>query len=285
MKPVLKNRVTSGVLMGAVLIAVAIWAPVSVIVLVIMALCAILMWEFFALLDAAGMPSHRTLGLLGGLTLIGGTGYRLITTHGLDHSMEPLIIFGYLLAIAVALLPRANDKEAIKVLAGSVLAFLYIAFLLNFITKLLLGWPLQDGRLLIIYMIAVVKFTDIGAYFIGCAVGRHKFMPSISPAKTWEGCIGGMLVAVLVSLTFWLICKGDLGVISLSALEALVMGVILAATGICGDLIESFFKRAAGVKDSGASIKGMGGALDVVDSLLLAAPVMYFAANYFFVNL
>ena len=172
---------------------------------------------------------------------------------------------------------------AIETVACTLLGVLYVPFLLNFFVRLCFTWReggLSDpvgltGGLLGIYLVAVVKFTDIGAFFTGRRFGKHKMFPRISPAKTWEGFAGGVAAAVLVSVGFFMATRGAFGTIPFRLHDALILGVLLALVGVVGDLFESMLKRASGIKDSGDSIPGMGGLLDVLDSLLFSVPLMY----------
>ena len=118
--------------------------------------------------------------------------------------------------------------------------------------------------------LAAVKCTDIGAYFVGSAVGRHKLIVWLSPGKSWEGLIGGLAFAAGVSILVAWAWKIDAAV-----WEAAVFGVAVALAGQFGDLCESLLKRSARVKDSGAALPEFGGVLDLLDSPLLAAPVGY----------
>jgi phosphatidate cytidylyltransferase len=114
-----------------------------------------------------------------------------------------------------------------------------------------------------------VKFCDIGAYFTGRFLGRHLWVPSISPKKTWEGFFGGIVIAVIAASLF----------AQFSAImgigRAVVFGVVAAVTGQLGDLLESMLKRDAGSKDSASLIPEFGGVLDLLDSVLVAAPFAY----------
>ena len=129
--------------------------------------------------------------------------------------------------------------------------------------------------MLLVYAILVIKFTDIGAFFTGSAIGKHKLIPRISPAKTWEGVIGGIVVCSIVSVVFLWLMDFRISGISFSLLDAFLLAVVLGVAGILGDLVESMLKRAADIKDSGSWVKGMGGVLDVLDSLMFAVPAMY----------
>ncbi|MFN2351778.1 MAG: phosphatidate cytidylyltransferase, partial [Kiritimatiellia bacterium] len=145
--------------------------------------------------------------------------------------------------------------------------------LFTFLVKLAYTWDTPGmtsalgvtGRRLFIYFLAVVKLTDVGAYTCGSLWGRHRLMPRISPGKTLEGLMGGVLAGLLASLFCWWLWGGQLGVLTLDLPRALALGIILPLAGVVGDLMESMFKRAAGAKDSSSCFPGLGGLLDVLD--------------------
>lgn len=277
----LKYRVISGVLMGACLLAAALFLPpvgaaALVVVIVLPAL-----WEFHRFLVGAGLAHFKWLYLLGGLLFVGLTSFGLLYTEpAAVADLQMLLIVALVTAILLEALARP-DTRPFEGAGSTLLALAYVPLLFSYIPRLLFSWGGGDGRLLVLYMIVVVKFSDIGAFFVGSALGRHKLFPRISPAKTWEGMFGGLVVATVASLVFWASFRGDFGVLVLPIGHAVALGLILALSGMLGDLVESMFKRAAGVKDSGASIRGMGGVLDVYDSLLLAAPVLYVYVRIF----
>jgi phosphatidate cytidylyltransferase len=143
------------------------------------------------------------------------------------------------------------------------------------------GWgvlPLT-GRVMVLYLIVVVKFSDIGAYTAGRLFGRNKMIPRLSPNKTWEGFAGGMLLSVAASVGFSVVLGGCLGKVPLPLGHSVVLGLLLGGTGVVGDLFESLLKRASSTKDSSAVVPGMGGLLDVLDSLLFGAPVLFVYAG------
>jgi phosphatidate cytidylyltransferase len=271
----LRHRLQSGLLISAALLAaVFLLPPLGVLgVLLLVSLLALL--EFYALLQARQIPHFKVLGTVSGLLLVGGTWW---ARHGgcpQAADVETLILAAAFLGVLVAQLFQREADRPWECMGGTLLGLLYVAFLFGFLVKILTVWGDAAGRSLLLYLIVVVKFTDIGAYTVGCAIGRHKLIPRISPAKTWEGVVGGVLIGVAAGFAYWRLRGGHFGDIAFSPADVLVSGVILAVAGVLGDLIESLFKRAAGVKDSGALFLGMGGILDVVDSLLLTAPILY----------
>ena len=119
----------------------------------------------------------------------------------------------------------------------------------------------------------ITKFSDTGAYAVGSLIGKHKMIPRISPGKTWEGFAGAIVVSTAASILFYYFFGAHLK--GMTYLHATILGIILSVSAVVGDLIESVFKREAGVKDSGSFFPGIGGILDLLDSLLFNAPIMY----------
>jgi phosphatidate cytidylyltransferase len=139
------------------------------------------------------------------------------------------------------------------------------------------------GIFLLLFCIICVSGSDIGAYFVGRRFGRTKLAPRISPNKTIEGALGGVVSGALLGLVLWIIF--DLWVFKgqvLSAGQVLIIGPILAGFGILGDLAESLIKRDAHTKDTGAIFPGMGGILDRIDSNMVALPVLYYYMSAWF---
>ena len=161
-------------------------------------------------------------------------------------------------------------------MAVTLFGLIYVAWLGNFITRINFANP--NGRYFVMLLVVVTKFTDMGAYIIGSTLGRHKMIPRISPKKTWEGTIGGVAFAVggAVMCLYWphklsvpIVASG------LNLTHALTIGFLLGAAAVIGDLAESLIKREAGVKDSSSILPGHGGALDMLDSFLFTAPLLY----------
>jgi phosphatidate cytidylyltransferase len=273
----LKHRVISGtVIVIALLIAMVVARP-WVALLVMAGIAALALREYYHLLDAAHIPNFRIVGTLAGLGLLAASWWAL--RHDAGH---PLREDADALAIAIAagtlfvrqFFARDNPRP-LETLAGSLLGLMYICVPLMFFLRVVMMDGGVGGRWLLLYMIVVVKSTDIGAFFTGRAIGRHKLIPRISPAKTWEGVLGGVATGVAVSVAWVLFAGGDFGVANIPLGHAVLLGFVLAVAGVMGDLAESLLKRSAGVKDSSTIIAGMGGVLDVVDSLLPAGPLLY----------
>jgi phosphatidate cytidylyltransferase len=166
-------------------------------------------------------------------------------------------------------------------LALSVFAIAYVGGLLSFLVQLRLlgGGAGRMGMLALLSMIAIVKSSDIGQYTAGRLFGKHKLAPSVSPGKTWEGLYGGVLFALVAA---WLmmtyaapVLLSNGWILEMWIGRLALYAVALVAAGVVGDLTESLLKRDAGVKDSSEWMPGFGGVLDLLDSLMVAAPVAY----------
>ena len=171
-----------------------------------------------------------------------------------------------------------HTQEAIIRMAGTVLATLYLGGLAWFLLALRVTRSEHfTGTTAVVLMILLcVKFTDVGAYFGGRKFGKRKLILWLSPGKTWEGLFFGMLTAGVVGGAFGLLIPEQL-----AWWKGFLFGVVIGGIGQVGDLLESLMKRDAEVKDSGQSIPGFGGVLDVIDSPLLAAPFAYLLFSIF----
>jgi phosphatidate cytidylyltransferase len=136
--------------------------------------------------------------------------------------------------------------------------------------------------MVLLWMIAVTKFTDMGAYITGSMIGRHKMIPHVSPGKTWEGFGGAIFFALLAGCGLYALGHDDVAgfATGLHVLggwpQVIVLSVVMALLAVVGDLAESVVKRSLGAKDSGNMLPGIGGSLDLIDSLCFTAPVVYF---------
>lgn len=273
--PMIKLRLISGLLMGGAMLWAVFKLPIGWVPWVMSLIAVPAMLEFYGLLRAAQIPHFPFLGTMGCVALIFTTCWTNDAGSAGQANWDAVILFGITVGAFLRQFPQKNNPRPLETISGTLFGFLYIALLFNFLAKLLFLGGNMDGRLLVLYAILMAKFTDIGAYCVGCAIGRHKLIPRISPAKTWEGVAGGVMTAVLGSVAFFFIFKSKFSLLQFDLTDAIVLGLVLSAFSIVGDLTESLFKRAAGVKDSGRMILGMGGLLDVLDSILFSAPALY----------
>lgn len=162
-------------------------------------------------------------------------------------------------------------EGVIAATGSTLLAFVYLGLLFGF----LMAIRREHEVWIILWVLLVTKACDIGAYFTGRAIGRHKLIPWLSPGKTWEGLIGGIVLASFVGAAgAWQLGRANIPA-SPTPLIGVFAGVLFAIVGHAGDLMASVLKRDAGVKDSGSALPGMGGLIDVLDSPLLVFPAAY----------
>jgi phosphatidate cytidylyltransferase len=193
----------------------------------------------------------------------------------------PIQVFfiGFLILIAL----HFNEKDgAIVDLAVSSFGLLYISLPIGMFLGILFGHAGdQDGRWWLAYLLIVTKIADMGAYLGGGLWGKRKLAPTISPAKTVEGAIAGLICAIAASFIFYLAGEISGSVrFHLSAFESILLGLVLGCIGHFGDLAESLLKRDANKKDSN-DLPGLGGVLDMVDSLLFNAFIIFFYLQYY----
>jgi phosphatidate cytidylyltransferase len=279
--PGIKHRLISGFSIAALLFSAFFFLPDAAAPYVLAVLAAIMALEFYQMMSAAGVANFNRYGVAGCVLLVLVTWYFGIRNGG-GEDWDSLVLFLVTIGIFLRQFPQKDNPHPLRTIGGTLFGVLYIGLLWNFLTKLLLFqrplhmegiyWP---GRWLLLYAVFAAKFTDIGAYAIGCAFGRHKLIPRISPGKSWEGVGGGILVGTLVGIAMVWSLQDTFAPFGLTPLRAIPLGVGLSICAITGDLTESLFKRAASVKDSGGVIPGMGGFLDVLDSLLFTFPALY----------
>jgi phosphatidate cytidylyltransferase len=305
MQQSLRQRLTYGTLMMAVLLALLYldywieqstrgWvrtatgdfglAGVGVLLLMIF-LLPLATAEVGRLFVAENIKPYRFLAALGsGLLAI----HAFLTQFPrFQHIAASTLAFIIVFTMILAAIRRASTKqpeEAITRMAGTVLAMLYLGGLAWFLIAVRVKHStevhgFQGSTQAVVMILLVVKSTDIGAYFGGRYMGRHKLIPWLSPGKTWEGLFAGLLTAAMVGLGCSLIWPVALSTMTWP--KAILFGIVIGGVGQAGDLLESLMKRDAQVKDSGNIIPGFGGLLDVIDSPLLAAPAAYLLFSLF----
>jgi len=242
--------------------------------------------EFYGLAEKCGLACFKYCGLIGGVLLMAGTfleltgqisafttGYvGVYDSPARPNDFETGFVILFVLGLCVRQLASRSNTTGLVAIAITLFGLMYVPWLLNFIQKINF-FPRVDGRFYTLYFILVTKFSDTGAYVVGSLIGRHKMIPRISPGKTWEGFVGAIALSTAASVAFVHFCGPNMAGMNLR--HAIILGIILSVTAVIGDLIESLFKREAGVKDSGRFFPGIGGILDLLDSLLFNAPIMY----------
>jgi phosphatidate cytidylyltransferase len=234
--------------------------------------------EFYGLAAKRSLICFGNWGLLGGFLLIVGTFLNLTGRIGTSGSparvndFETSFLILFVLGLCLRQFFSRSNTAGIVAISTTLFGLMYVAWLLNFIQKINF-FPDVEGQFFLLYFILVTKLSDTGAYAVGSLFGRHKMIPRISPGKTWEGFAGALLVSTLAS--FWFAHLFQRHLVGMTGTHAIVLGFLLGLSAVVGDLIESIFKREAGVKDSGRLFPGIGGILDLLDSLLFNAPIMY----------
>jgi phosphatidate cytidylyltransferase len=240
--------------------------------------------EFYDMARKIGLPCYKGWGIFGGLLLMTATFLYLSGTIATNvtpaeaNDFESVFLILFVLGLCVRQFLSTRNKEAISAIGTTLLGLMYVPWLLNFIQKIHF-FPGIEGSFYVLHFILVTKFSDLGAYAAGSLFGKHKMIPRISPGKTWEGFAGAIVISTLVSIGHcWL--AGD-RLAGMTVGHAAMLGILLGTTAVIGDLIESLFKREAGIKDSGKLFPGIGGILDLMDSLLFNAPLMYLYVRHF----
>ena len=277
-----KKRIIIALSIAAVLIPTFILVPCSwPIGLVGMLLFAgVGTWEFYRLLNAGGIKTSAKWGNASGLVFVSATWFHM-TGH-----VSSNLLWCILLLVVVSnffrILAYPNLRKGLDSCMGTILGLVYVPLLWSFVVRLFLSGDLSKPGWAAFYLILCMKMADSGGYFFGTRFGKHKLAPVISPKKSWEGLFGGIVFCVVVNMIWWIISRGRINsTISFSLGHALMLGLLFPIIGTAGDLVESMFKRAVNVKDSNSMVYGLGGILDMVDSILFAAPMLYIYIELF----
>lgn len=286
----LTKRVLFGVVAApiALVIVLAGGAPLAGLLAVAAAIGA---WEFYRLAKAAGHDPLTDLGCaLAGLTPLAVHAEHL----GLYQPKFSHLAAVLVLVISVALWARGSGGKPTAAIATTILGALYTGGLLSF------GYAIRNhdyavggsrvgsveiaaGGVLLGLPLIIVWVTDVGAYFVGRGVGGPKLMPSVSPAKTVSGAIGGAVLSVVATWLYVRFALQPAAQLAMGPAGLVTFGVAVSLVSQLGDLVESMFKREAGVKDSSRLLPGHGGVLDRLDSLFFALPVAYLLLGWLLV--
>ena len=220
------------------------------------------LYEFFYMVEKKGVRLFKPLGLLVG-ALIPITIY---FRFSIQEGWQFLFIIIAMLILFILELTKKETHQAILSISATIFGIIYISWCFSFILRVR---QLPEGAMLTGFLILVTKSSDVGAYIWGKKFGKTRLMKRISPQKSLEGSIGGFFTSLGVGVIF------SLFIVSITFWEKFFLIIILAIISQLGDLFESLIKRDCQVKDSGKLLPGMGGILDVMDSLIFAAPVFY----------
>ena len=238
------------------------------------------LFEFFTLTKKLELKADAAIAYLG------AAAFFVVFLFDAPTKMPELLILTVALFMILVLVTQTFrfQKDFSKMLTGvgvTILGVLYVAFLGGFLISIRSGFdetgvPFLSTKLLGFFFL-VVMGADTGAYYVGKNLGKHKLAPKISPGKTWEGVIGGLVLssafAAISSFTFFP---------ELSYKFSIPLAIIMSVVGLFGDLAESAMKRGAGAKDAANVLPGHGGLLDRLDSLLFNAPILYYFARFYF---
>ena len=274
-------RFVSTVVLWSIALGIAFSGYEVLFWLLISAFGLVALLEFYRMLDHARLPNFKVTGLICGAIMLAGS-FHYFSTIGPASSYDfelTIVLFFLLTVFARQMFARLRHDEPLRTMAYTLFGLLYVLWLFNFTTKILYLTPraasgIVSGQFYVLYLIAVTKFSDMGAYLTGSLIGRHLMSPHISAKKTWEGFFGALALALFCSLALFKLMPGHLSMLTWT--HATILGLLLGFAAVIGDLAESIIKRSTGVKDSGNFLPGIGGALDLIDSLLFTAPLMFF---------
>lgn len=283
----MKTRVIAGVVVAGVLFAAALSGHPLVHYPLFFLFALLAGFEAFRLITKSGMPTYTWLGMAAGA---GWLLYLLFPWFGMEGTVW--LLGAFLLAVLLRQIFAGPEQAALRI-SGTVFGVLYVFVLFGFAFLLFNGgFPSKGMRLLefvrgeaivhnwhlVLFTIFLTKASDAGAYFCGNFFGKHKMAPKLSPGKTWEGTVGGLLIAVAAAFLYanvFLKTPYQFHAYPFTPLQVGISAVVIGVLGVFGDLAESLLKRSAGEKDSGQLAPGIGGALDMIDSTLFTFPAMF----------
>ncbi len=266
------KRIFSTVLLWFIIFACMYFYGARGAIVLVVLVSALTQRELYQMVHRMGCAPFDRLGLLFGAAIM------LAPVAQYPLTTPETILAAAAVVFAVRIVGERNPENRVESLAWTLFGLVYVPFMLQFLVRILLIQTPHGntGLALTLWLVAVSKFCDVGALLSGLAFGKHKMAPVISPKKTWEGAIGGLLTSAALGAGI-VYCCGDHRYFpaTFTPLLAAAIAVPLAALGIVSDLVESVIKRRADTKDSGATIPGIGGMFDLSDSLILTAPVGY----------
>jgi phosphatidate cytidylyltransferase len=276
-----KRIISTLFLWGLLLGSMYIW-QLTAVVWLITVLSIIAQNEVYNMAEKLGWKAYRIYGLIIGGCLPLATYYKYKLhelTGGVVDGVTVLAI-GFVVCALVGIRTR-EIKDNFQRIGGTFIGVLLIPFMLTFYIRIAQLYPNEAmGLAAGCWVVMVAKFSDVGGLLIGSWLGKNKMAPQISPAKTWEGFAGGVATSSVLGFALVLLLR-DYFPQNFHPWVAALCAIPIAALAAFSDLIESVIKRQAEVKDSGKSIPGIGGAFDLVDSMLLSAPVAFIILSFF----
>jgi phosphatidate cytidylyltransferase len=271
MKRILTAVIALPILIASILISSLWW----LFVLLAVVAMVIGLWEFYLLAQKLQLKPDRSAGYVAGAAIL------TISLQN-DPAVNVLLVQFVIIALTVGTLIAATLRGApfdklIPSTGATILGVLYVPLLGSHLVSLRTGFSQTLSMHLLSFFILVLMGADAGAYYVGRALGKRKLAPSISPGKTREGAIGGIVAALAMATLahFWFFHE-------LPLKYTLPLAALMTVIGIFGDLAESALKRGAGAKDAANILPGHGGILDRLDSLLFNAPLIYYFARFYF---
>ncbi len=280
------KRVATAVVLIPLVVSLVLAAPTALVAVALALVILLAIFEYFSLGEAIGHRAYRLWTAFCAMLLVyvqylaamdaqhslndGPAIHRILGLFQLATPSAGDVLFIFLIGIAIlTLTTRRPLVEALPAAGISSSALLLVALPLTFAVRLH-GISLV-GKYLLLFSLVITWIGDSAAYFVGRAIGKHPFAPHLSPKKTWEGAAASFLASILIAITLATSHLVNVAVIHL-------LGVAAAGNvaGQMGDLLESAYKRSAGVKDSGTLLPGHGGVLDRIDALILAFPVVWY---------
>jgi phosphatidate cytidylyltransferase len=246
--------------------------PLAVFLTAVSAGCA---WEFYRIAAAGGLEPLDPLGI----PLAGAVPLTVYAAHmGLYRPSLAIPAVAVLVVLGSVIWARGTQRRPLGAAASTIMGVLYTGGLLSF------GYALREhpyaigdraGTALVAFPLVLTWASDIGAFFVGRAVGGPKLIPSVSPGKTRSGALGGLIATVIVSWVYVRYALAPIALLTMTLAATLLFGALISVAAQVGDLAESLLKREANVKDSSRLMPGHGGLLDRLDSLLFVLPVAY----------
>lgn len=257
----MRRRVlTSSILIILSVCAVFIYSLFGIVVSIFIGFS---LYEFFNMVEKKGVRLFKLLGILVGLFIPVTICFKLPVKEGLQFLFVVCGLFFFFLLE----LTKKERHQPVLSISATIFGILYISWCFSFLIRIR---QLQGGVELILFLLAVTKASDIGAYFFGTRFGKTTLIKRVSPQKSLEGALGGFVSSLVVGVLFFIAMRDFL-----YFWEKFFIIAVLAVIGQLGDLFESLIKRDCGTKDSGLVFPGMGGFLDVIDSLIFTAPTFY----------